>query len=100
MEYLRIALEYITGNKVSDYMFNLNNDLSQLAVSLKDKNRPFHFNEVILEPEFNKLKEGYFLVCNTDLIQYNTGYCEGRNRVYSKREVNEIIKNQESILVR
>jgi hypothetical protein len=100
MEYLKLALEYITGKRgLSDYAF-LGGDLSSTAISFRDVSRPFHFNEVILDKNLDKLKEGFLLVSEKDLIRHNGSFYEGVNKIYSKNEMKKLLKMSEVVLVR
>lgn len=99
MEFLKLALETITGSKISNYAFMHPNFLD-LAQNLSDQSKPFHFNEVLMDKNIDKIKEGFFLVFNKDLINFNGFYYEGVNRIYSKRDILNILQNEQTVLVR
>lgn len=100
MNYLKLALETITGRGISDYAFITSKSFLELAKSLADKSIPFHFNEIDINKDINQFKNGFYLVCENDFIRYNGHFYEGVNRLYSKREVSKIMNSSDVVFVK
>ena len=101
MNYLKIALEHITGHQISNYAFLTSTPFLEFAKSLEDKSKPYHFNKVELDKDINKIKkEGFLLVYKDDFISYNGYFFEGVSRIYSNKEIKNILNSEESVFVK
>lgn len=98
---IKMALEKVTGIKVSDYaILTLGNDFIKAVKKLNDKNLPVHFNDVKDPISLEDIKKGYTLLTETDVIVYNGYYYTGINRIYSPMDIKRILKEEKSLLVK
>lgn len=97
---INTALEMTTGRRVSEMAINASGfTVVQVAKNFSNTSLPVHFSEV-KEGSKEDIKEGFVLLTNNDVITFNGHYFQGINRIYSAREVKEIISTEENVLVK
>lgn len=101
MSTIQEALQLITGKPVSRYvLLTAGNGFLNIIDFLSNKELPLHFNEVREDKDYNCIKEGFILLFEKDVIKYNNGLFTGRTKIYTPRQIREILKNQEFRLVK
>lgn len=100
-EIINTALKLTTGNTVTNFAIMASGTSTlQVAKNFANKSLPVHFNEVKEEVSREEVKNGFTLLTENDVITFNGSFYEGINRIYSGMEVNKIIKNEKTLLVK
>ena len=101
MSTIQEALQLITGKPVSRYvLLSAGNGFFNIIDFLSNKELPLHFNEVREDKDYNYIKEGFILLFEEDVIKYDSCLFIGMNKIYTPRQIREILKKQEFRLVK
>lgn len=101
MNSIKIALEMISGQTISDYALIASGyNFSKSVENLSNNSLPVHFNEVSEGFSKDKVQEGFLLLTESDVIQYRNGIYYGVNKIYTPKEIKSLTLENQIFLVK